>query len=85
MAYLQPNTIVTTTDSIGMEPVERERRKKAVQKFLARAEVSMVRVLSLSNRNQRVLGCCDGGTTLIISLFDRTTQHLRVSFDFNGP
>src|SRR5277367_5431323 len=57
MASLQPHSVAPTADSAGMEPIERERRKNAVQKFLARAENSMVRVLAipLFGVNARVL------------------------------
>jgi hypothetical protein len=56
MAYLQPNAIIATTSSTGMDPFEREHRKKAVQKFLARAEVSMVRVVHLHQRRRVLMG-----------------------------
>ena len=44
MSYLQATTIIPATTSISAnnELAEREERKKAVQKFLARAEISMV-------------------------------------------
>ncbi|EGN99499.1 hypothetical protein SERLA73DRAFT_168904 [Serpula lacrymans var. lacrymans S7.3] len=43
MAYLQPhNTALSPTSTVDLDLPEREERKKAVQKFLARAEISMV-------------------------------------------
>ena len=48
MAYLQPNAIVTATSSMILDPFETEQRKHAIQKFLARAEVSMVCGLGLT-------------------------------------
>lgn len=57
MSYMQAAITVTPVvgSSVNMDPVEREERKKAVQKFLARAEISMV-----SQSFLRVLiGCSD--------------------------
>jgi hypothetical protein len=34
--------IVPSSNTVSMDPIDKEQRKKAVQKFLARAEVSMV-------------------------------------------
>ena len=97
MAYLQPNSMAPTADSAGMEPIERERRKNAVQKFLARAENSMVRVLTipLFGVNVRVLAgngadvsgfhmtftICPSLSTSVILLFH--TRHLLNPFGAN--
>jgi hypothetical protein len=71
MAYLQANTIPDTTSATGADTVEREQRKKAVQKFLARAEVSMVRLIAVFKfRTTRRDGAedIDAGSCLRLSL-----------------
>lgn len=55
IAYLASQPLHPSA-SASTDPSERENRKKAVQKFLARAEISMVCVSSLSTRQAD--GCC---------------------------
>lgn len=76
MPYLSPSALPGQPTTFSpLDDPERELRKKAVQKFLARAEISMVRLLcSLSTRRAACISPFDGCWSRSARLSSRSTD-----------